>query len=319
MREERTRVRPTRYAPGVGLLDDIIDGASSDAVTTTNLLRKVQTLAHRVDAATLRAWARAELDGYASGDLLPAYRGPFDASVQGVWSGPMGASARVGVSSIGVPDELSSLFKMDFRQGLAEIEQLSASGSDLSSPWDPYGVGRYNELIAAGVVPHMQWMSLASASRVVTPALLRGIVESVRTQALELALDLQAANASAGEVGGPTRQDPAVDRAVVMNINHIYGDGANVAQGSGITQTSTVTKGDVAGLAAALSKLLTDPKVIGEAIAIITGDDPEPEKRTKLQKVGDVIRRGSVSLAGGIASDVAADRLLELAGQFLGW
>nr|WP_277924702.1 hypothetical protein [Microbacterium ureisolvens] len=313
------RVRPYRHTSRVGLLDDIIDGASSDGMSTTNLLRKVQTLAHRVGAAELRAWARAELDGYALEAPLPPYRGPFPATVRATWTGPFGSGATTTMSSAGTPPEFAPWFEYRFQQGIPELEDMAGKNEELGQAWDSLAIGRYNKLVEQGRVPRIEMMGLFAAHRIVTPALLRSIVESARTKALDLALDLQAANPQAGEVGGPTREDPAIDRAVSINVMHIYGDGANIAQGSGITQTSTVTKGDIPGLAKALAELLADPKAIGEAIAIITGDDSEPEKKSKLQKLGKAIGAGAVNLATGVASDVAARGILELAGQFLGW
>lgn len=303
----------------MGLLDEIIDGASSDGVTTTNLLRKVRTVAHRVGADVLSTWAKSELDGYSSDDTLPGYRGPFSANVVGQWSGPFNTGGPGAISSVGVPENMQVLFSLEFRQGLAEIEQLASHSSELAQPWDPYAVGRYNELIDQNRVPHIEGMGLVSANRMVTPALLRSIVESVRTRALDLALDLQSADPSAGEAGGPTRENPEIDRALTVNVTNIYGDGTNIAQGTGITQTSTVTKGDLGGLVGALEKLIADREAIRDAVAIITSDADEPQKRTKLQKVGDAIAAGTVNLTSGVTSNVAAAGLMELAGQYLGW
>lgn len=303
----------------MGLLDDIIDGASADDVSTTNLLRKVRTLAHRVGADDLSQWVMSELDGYSDDAVLPEYRGPFSANVTGQWSGPFGTGGEGIISAIGATKDLQPLFKTEFRQGLAEIEQLATSKTQLAQPWDPYAVARYNTLIEGNQVPHIEGMGLVSANRIVTPALLRSIVERVRTRALDLALDLQSADASAGEAGGPTRDNPDIDRAVTVNINHIYGDGANVAQGSGITQTNSVHKGDLSGLVKALEALITDAGTVRQAVAIITGDDSAPVKRSKLETLGTAIKSTSINLASGVTSNMAATGILELAGQFLGW
>ncbi|SCY04737.1 hypothetical protein SAMN05216488_0426 [Microbacterium sp. LKL04] len=303
----------------MGLLDEIIDGASSDGVSTTNLLRKVQTVAHRVGATELRQWVRAELDGYAEDAPLPAYRGPYDATVKATWAGPFNSSAQSTLSTVGVPTHFLPLFKFSFRQAAAELEVLAGQGEELGQPWNPYALAEYNELVEKEEVPHFDMMGVYSAHRVVTPALVTAIVESIRTKALDLALDLQTANPAAGEVGGPTRDDPAIEQAVMVNINHIYGDGANIAQGNGITQSSTVAKGDLTGLVAALQDLLADAKVIGEAVAIITGDSDACAKKSKLGKIAGSIGTGAVRLAGGITTEVAAAGVLEVASQFLGW
>lgn len=210
------------------------------------------------------------------------------------------------------------LFEVAFRQAVPELEALASSKTELMQPWDGYAVARYNRLVEEGKVPRFEMMGVYSARRVITPAMVKAVCESVRTQALELALDLQAANPLAGESDGPTRADPAIDRALTVNINHIYGDGANVAQGSGITQTSTVSKGDLVGLTTALQRLFPDAKTVGEAVAIITSDSSAADKESKLRKIGEAIKAGSINLAAGITTDVAAAGLIELACQFLG-
>lgn len=303
----------------MGLLDDIIDGASSDGVTTTNLLRKVQIVAHRVGATELRDWVRAELDGYNEDTPLPEYRGPYAATVKATWSGPFNSSATSTLSAVGLPEQFRPLFEFNFRQTVAELEVLASQGAELGQPWNGYALAQYNKLVEKGDVPHFEMMGVYSAHRVVTPALVTSIVESIRTKALDLALDLQAVSPSAGETGGPTRDDPDIERAVMVNISHIYGDGANVAQGTGISQTSTVAKGDLPGLVKALGELIADSKTIGETVAIITSDDDPPTKESKLRKIGAAIGTGAVKLIGGVSTEVAAGGVLEVAGQFLGW
>ncbi len=276
-------------------------------------------MAHRVGANELTAWVRAELDGYEPGASLPTYRGPFAATVRAVWAGPFGSSATSILTQVGTPDYMHPLFEDRFLQGIPEIEELSSKQDELGIAWDGTALAHYNKLVQKDAVPRFEMMGVYSAHRVVTPAALRSVVESVRTKALELALDLQSADPRAGEVGGPTKADPAVDRAVMVNVNHIYGDVANVAQGTGISQSATVTKDDIESLARALVDLLADPKAAVQAMAIITGDDPPPTKKSKLQKLGSALGNGATAIGTGITSDVAAAGLLHLAGQFLGW
>ncbi|GAA1745327.1 hypothetical protein [Microbacterium paludicola] len=54
----------------MSLLDEIITGATDDAVSTTNLLRKVRVVAHYLGAADLTAWVKGELNGYDSTEGL---------------------------------------------------------------------------------------------------------------------------------------------------------------------------------------------------------------------------------------------------------
>ena len=141
----------------------------------------------------------------------------------------------------------------------------------------------------------------------------------MRTKALELALDLQSANPAAGEINGPTVSDPGVNTAVTTNTFYIHGSGTNVALGTGITQASTVSKGDLAGLANALSELIKDQQTVGEVLAMVTSDETDKQKRSKLRAIGDAVRAGSFAIGTGATADVAADRIIDLAHQFLGW
>lgn len=61
------------------LLDQIIDGATSDTVGTANLLRKIHIVSHRLQAPELLAWIDGELNGYTGQQwpVLPSYRGPL--------------------------------------------------------------------------------------------------------------------------------------------------------------------------------------------------------------------------------------------------
>ncbi|WP_373462211.1 AbiTii domain-containing protein [Arthrobacter oryzae] len=67
-------------------LTKIIDAASDGAFTTSNLLRKVQTVAFRLEAEELGKWAQRELFGYKGSDPVPVYRGPISTPVTGVWA-----------------------------------------------------------------------------------------------------------------------------------------------------------------------------------------------------------------------------------------
>jgi hypothetical protein len=168
----------------MGLLDEIIDGASSGAVSTTNLLRKVQTLAHRIGAGDLTAWVRAELQGYEPDAAIPAYRGPFTTHVFGVYSGPFNSGGENTVSPAGVPAAYLDLFQVGWRVSIAEIENLSRSAEEVVQPWDPLSIAKYNEWIDAGLVPRVPMFYLYSARKMISTAMLGSIVEAVRTKHL---------------------------------------------------------------------------------------------------------------------------------------
>src|SRR5690606_20718546 len=97
-------------------------------------------------------------------------------------------------------------------------------------------VGLYNGWIDEGKVPFLEYWGVYSATKSVSPSTLQGILDIVRTKALELALDLQYEFPDAGEVGGPTIEEPAVQAAVTHITNNIYGSVTGLAQGNNVRQ-----------------------------------------------------------------------------------
>lgn len=55
-------------------LSEIIDAASDDGYSISNLLRKVQTVAHRLKARSVSDWVKWELFGYQDSTPVPSYR-----------------------------------------------------------------------------------------------------------------------------------------------------------------------------------------------------------------------------------------------------
>jgi len=298
------------------LLNDVISQASNGEAAT--MLRKLMIVAHRLQAAPLLAWVKNELNGYTSKDDLPSYRGPMRVNVQAVITGPMGSKGTNTLSSHGVPEGFDGLFEASFFDPLAGIESMAQATETIGMPWDPAAVGLYNGWIDEGKVPFLEYWGVYSATKTVSPSTLQGIVDIVRTKALEMALDLQAEFPDAGELGGPTIEEPAVRAAVTHITTNIYGTVNGLAQGHDVRQKVTVKRGDLAGALAAVKAFLTDEGVT-ELSRILTDESDEGEKRSKLAQFTQGIRSGSVALASGVASNLAAEGVLEIVGQFFGW
>ena len=301
----------------MSLLDEIIGGAADDAVSTSNLLRKVQIVAHRVGSAELTSWVKNELNGYEDTSALPNYRKVLTTPVQGNWSGPFGSSASLSVSSAGVPDEhRERLFSTDLKQPIVELEQLAASEQDPGVGWDPYFIGLYNEWISEGRVPHIESMGLISARQIQTRVTIRGVIETSRNTALEFAIDLHESAPSAGEAGGPTIQDPPVASTVYNVTNNIFGDGASVAHGSGTSQNSAVAKGDLEGLLRLVREAgLVDPEAQAELAAAVTAD---VNREDRSERFLGRVRQGSFMVGAGVASDLLATQIGALITEYLG-
>jgi hypothetical protein len=299
-------------------LTEIIDAASDDTFTTSNLLRKVQTVAHRLQAENLGQWSQRELFGYKKGDPVPAYRGPFPTPVTGTWSGPGGNGLTNTVSAAGLPEDfVNTYFRATILQPVADLEILSSSDQNPGMSWDPYIVQAYGQLVAekrGGASFYL--MELISARQTMPQNVIRGIIDSVRTTALQFALELEQVSPQAGEPNGPTTANPEV-KQVTNNFNFtINGDGNNIAAGTDIHQKATVKKGDLESLVRAAVQFGLQPEAVEDLRVAVTADGPQPADRTS--NFIARVRAGGYALAGGVSSNIAADGIMQAVGAFFG-
>ncbi|CAN5262063.1 hypothetical protein BH09ACT3_BH09ACT3_08620 [soil metagenome] len=304
-----------------GPLDDIIEGATDDAVSTSNLLRKVQVVAHRLGATEILEWASRELNGFNSVDDLPPYRADLTTNVLGTWAGPFNARLQGVLSAGSIPEQAAKvLFRVNMSQSVSELEELiSASDGkrEMGIPWDPEHVGMYNQWIDEGKVPYIEMMGVQSANRVITRGMMRSIIDSARNTALGFALDLQAAAPDAGTAGGPTMAEAPVAH-VVNNYyeTHITGDGNQVAQGKDIRQRAKVVKNDLESLLAAVRQLGLESAGTDELARVVLADDAK--RPHKVQKFLAAVRAGAFAIGTGMTADVAANQISDLIAAYLG-
>lgn len=302
----------------MSLLDEIIEGAASDAASTSSLLRKVQIVAHRVGSEELISWVKNELNGYEETSALPKFRKELSTPVQGNLSGPFGSGVtNVSVSPAGVPEEyVGRLFSTDLTQSVVELEQLATGDGDPGVSWDPHYVALYNEWISEGRVPRIESMGLISARQILPRGAILSIIGTSRNTALEFALDLQESAPSAGESGGPTIQDPPVARTVYNVTNNIFGDGISVAHGPGTNQSTVVAKGDLEGLLRLVREAgLADPEAQVELASAVTARE---DRDDRISRFLERVRGGSFLLGAGVASDLLANQIGELITEYLG-
>jgi AbiTii len=297
-------------------LQDIIDGASGDAVPVATLLRQVKVLSSRLKTGELDTWVGHELNGYPADADLPAYRGPFRADVVGDFAGPFGSGMQnAPIPPIGFPEELRDvLFKIEWRQSISELEELAKAEDLLQSRWPADTIAATNALKRRGKVALYGDMGLQQAWRVISPAHVRGVVDTVRTRVLELALALEQI---APDVGEATAEPPPF--AAVQNIvhNNIYGGATNVAIGSSQVHqlaTNAVAPGDRSALFTALREAGIPDDSLAQLDTALTQDEqdgttvpgePGPRVRGWLGKLmlgtGSVAGKVATGAAGGVA------------------
>jgi hypothetical protein len=301
-------------------LDSLIDGLSDDNLTTSNALRKFLVVGKRLKSEAIVDWANGELNGLndVAVEEYPIYRGPLRVPVQAFFTGPFGAWQKHLITAEDVPDERNFrqvFFNCWFDESLAELEQLAQVDSDrtLSKPWPLSAVDMFNRWSEAGRTISVEMHQAHSVERIVSPALLRGVIDSVRNRALMLALDLQADFPNAGEANGPTVQDERVGTIVKYHFEtHIHGgtntigQGENVTQtvtvgqGENVTQNVTVNQGDSDALMLALKQLglgLEDRNALGEALQQ-DGNKPGSAVKQFLSQLGE----GAIKIAGTAAT-----------------
>ncbi|TFC48922.1 hypothetical protein [Cryobacterium shii] len=301
------------------LLNQIIDGASDGCTATSDLLRKIQVLAHRLDSVELKNWVSHELNGYPVEGVvpLPLYRGPLSSPVRGTYAGPGGARLVHVISEQGVPEgAVEVLFRASLTQPLAELERLASQDDDAGVEWSPRAIGHWNKWEDEELVPSFPWMNLFSAVKVLPRSVVLGVIDSIRNKALELALELQAEFPSAGTEGGPTVADLEVANTVWTVTNIIYGNGNSIGHGEGFNQSVRVGAGDLPAFVAAVTELGLGIKDV-EELAEIVSSVASPERVSRLRQFGERIADGAVALTGNVAANVVATQLLQAARQYL--
>lgn len=281
------------------------------------LLRKVKVLAARLDIGQLDEWVEHELMGYPAGAQLPEYRGPFPAEVKGDFGGPFGSGIKNGpVPAVGFPKEQrdSALFKIEFRQSIAQLEEFSSSEDMLREEWPADAVAWTNSLLQEGKASLYPQMGLQQAWKPISPAHIRGIVDIVRTRILDLALSLEKMNPEAGQ-DDSQRIDTAQAQTIVT---HIYGAGSNIAIGSSdVTQSvSLPPPGDLDGLVSYMRSLGVGTAQVDALLAAIDADGHEAHRSDLGQNVSAWLGR-LVSHAGSFAANMSAGAAGELAAAAL--
>ncbi len=238
---------------GVTLLEDIITGACGET-SISSLLRQLRVLASRTGGAPLDVWVSSELNGYGPDDAVPAYRGPFRLAALGHFLGRFGAEMRnVPIPPSTFPEGMRrSAFDVELRNPIAELEEMAKSPASTVG-WPADMVQFYNSLVAQGVIQRFlrDDFVLAQVQQPLPAHMVVGVLDAVRTRALDVALELEREAPSAGE---PAASAEVRERASTI-INNYFNAPSNIAiqsPGSQLTVPPPAA-GDVDGLIAFLS------------------------------------------------------------------
>ncbi|HET8536796.1 MAG TPA: hypothetical protein VFL73_06415 [Solirubrobacteraceae bacterium] len=298
----------------VTLLRELQANAVSDGYPITSLLRQCTVLAARLQHEPLRTWAARELEGYPAGVELPTYRKRFATQVLGDFSGPMGSGVKNAELPPGLlPSQLAELkehlYFAETRQGVAEIEQLLASGEHVFQiPWPA-------DVVVAVQSNYYEYMALQRAWQVVPATSLKACLSGIRDKVLQFALEIERQAPDAGEAA--VDEIPVAEPVVSQIFNQtFYGSHATVAMaGRDATQAVSFDAVNTDTLRAAVIALGVPVQESAELVAAIEGDEsegatrPGPRTRQWLER----LRARTIPVATGVAtSTVTAVVLHEL-------
>lgn len=302
-------------------LEMAIEALSDPSVTLPDALRHLLVVSRRIGADDLSDWVRGELNGYPLDGELPTYRTGQHLPVKLRFDGPMQSSTTRLVSAAELPAKYTGALKgVGFREPVAELESLAGGESDPELQLPLGWMAAYRRDADEGKVPAIEYMVLNHAGLALPRTHLKGILDRIKSTALDLALSLEEISPAVGDPGGPTvADDPKLAQQVQVHVTQLFatdstitiGDNATVASAKGATAVS-IEAGDIEGLLDAAAALLQPEAVTALAEALkADGNQPADATQTFLSKV----KAGAVQLAGGVATNAAYDGLVGLLKQ----
>lgn len=292
------------------LLAEIQAAAVDAAHPLSDLLRKCQILAARLRHEPFKLWVRHELNGYPDDVTLPTYRGPFRGEMKADLAGFMGASARnVGVPMTNIPEEVREEARsMRFYQGVGMLESLIA---DANRVGETAVKSMFSAELAAMTPVWQNYQTIAMWAEVPI-ASIAGILDQVRSRALEFALEIEAENPNAGEAAPGGEPPVPIARIDLIFNTTIYGGRVAV----GPNATVNVTPGDLGGLMAYLEARGIAKEDRKELEAALKADEGGLGPRVKAW-LGEMALK-TASFGGGVAENAAGGLIAAAVLRYLG-
>jgi hypothetical protein len=282
----------------MSLLTDIQKAATDQSVSTADLLRKCQILAFRLRHEPFKQWVAHELNGYPDDATLPTYRGPFQADLKADTQGAFGAAVHnVGVPDYAIPkDVLKQAKEMAFYQSVGTLDSLIDEARRQKQPMvaNEFPIGL---AVLVGVIENQQTIRLWTQLPVTFVA---GILDQIRSKALEFVLEIEAANPNAGSETVTSEPPVPLARADVIFNTVILGGQNAIGPGA----TINVTPGDIGSLLAFLEAQGVDASDRAELEAAAKGDDGKFGPRVKAW-LGGLIDKGS-TVSAAVVEKVAS-------------
>jgi hypothetical protein len=239
----------------MGLLQDIETAATDSTIPIVDLLRKCKVLASRLRHQEFSDWINKELNGYPIPKEIPQYRRMVFNNPIGNFIGPYGSEYRnAPIPPSCIPEEIREMVtNANMAQPIAELEELSKTTKNLQHAWT-------GDLIAYmdGQAEIYHGMRLRHAHSVVSPAMLKGIVDTVRTRLLDYVLAIQI---ESPEVDSIKPSDPAPISSTTLHQTFnttILGGQANIGSHGSQTMPGTINT----YIDSSVKNILSDEKVL---------------------------------------------------------
>jgi hypothetical protein len=250
------------------LLDKIVELATDTDKPLSTLLRQCVVLGHELKNESLKKWANQELNGYTDPETMPEYRivlaaamGTFNAGyafptiTRPIPGGAMKEHHRWAAETVRLGEPVSAY----------ENNLKSAEGGSLAYQWSGDMVAYYQRRFMPG-------HALLAAWQEVPLGVVAGLLDTIRTRVLNLALDIKSeigeSDADLRKIGLNSEKAEKVNHIV---INHIYGDTVFVGDRQTI-DTLNIAVGDWQDLRKALLAVGIQERDIGELSHAIEQD-----------------------------------------------
>ncbi|GAB3191799.1 AbiTii domain-containing protein [Nesterenkonia suensis] len=306
------------------ILDQAIQAANDDNTPLTTVLRNLLTVGHRVGSAALKEWAENELHGYGEEPArLPHYRKDVPTAVSFTFVPMYGMGQEVRYASpTDVPDDdgfRDSLFKVQLTHPASEMVEWVGKDNGPSNHVGVHVISQLREWGDQRKAPAISGAVLNGVRRQLSPATIAGVVDQIRTTALELCLSIESElppdGAPDDEPGRADAGPGMPERVNNLTIQYVYqGATGHLYQAQHIDVT--VNQGDVDGLLKVARELGLGNDAVSELREAVEADGRTIGDRVK-DWVGKV-KQGAFKITGEASAQIIAGQMLLALGQFGG-
>ena len=252
----------------MSLLAEIQQECTAKEGDVSRILRLCLQLSVRLKHEPLKEWVLHELNGYPEGVMLPEYR-IFKTGSRGFFADRLVGKLTLDIPMSGLDEPLRTRFsEARLDRPIRQYEELLAADSedDFQLPW-PQEVALYYGPKVSPIQCLRMWQVMPRAG-------LAGLIDTVKTRVLSMALEIESLNPAAGDIAGASSiPEPAV--AQIFNTNIFGGQVGNLAAGStGVVQNvgGQVQQGDMQSLKSYLQAIGLEQSEISELGDAIDAD-----------------------------------------------